>query len=482
MLNLAALAFTLRRESKIPIFVQLCDQIRERIVAGQIHQNSRLPPTRSLAIELGLSRSTLVTVYEQLSAEGYIEGRRGSGFFVCQLGESDYLQPRAVKAQSDKNLKTTSIQHLIRHAGLPDKRLFPYRAWARCLSRTARLTPEALVNSKSPLGDEALRSSIASYLSDWRGLDILPQQILVSAGSIDALETCIRTIASAGDSIGLENPGYQPLRNIVENQGMSVDWLNTTDQGTQLPQSCSPRLVILTPSHQFPLGGTMSPNRRLEFQQWANQNNTWIIEDDYDSEFRYAGRPIPAMASMEGADRTIYIGTFSKVFSVSLRLGYLVMPPNLVPDFLETIARFGNKAALPCQRALSNFIDSGEFYRHIRRVRRIYAERRRQLIDQLQHKLSDYISIQDHQAGMQISVELAPDISDQHITRLAKQKGLALSPLSSYYGGGNPKQGLVLGFCGYTESEINSNVETLRQIFASSCNSSPQDRSENGDS
>jgi GntR family transcriptional regulator/MocR family aminotransferase len=470
MFNLAALAFTISKESKIPIFVQLCDQIRERIVAGQISQNSRLPPTRSLAIELGLSRSTLVTVYEQLSAEGYIEGRRGSGFFVCQLGESDYQQSRVTQAQSIKTPKTASIQRLISHAGFPDNRLFPYRAWARCLSRTARLTPEALVNSKSPLGDEALRNSIAGYLSDWRGLNIQPQQILISAGSIDALETCIRTIASAGDSIGLENPGYQPLRNIVENQGMSVDWLNTTDQGTELPQSQSPRLAVLTPSHQYPLGGTMSPNRRLEFQQWAGQNNAWIVEDDYDSEFRYAGRPIPAMASMEGADRTIYIGTFSKVFSVSMRLGYLVMPVNLIPAFLETLARFGNKAALPCQRALSNFIDSGEFYRHIRRVRRIYAERRRILIDQLQHKLSDYISFEDHQAGMQISVDLTAGVNDQQVTRLAKQKGLTVSPLSSHYGGGNAKQGLVLGFCGYTESEINTNVETLRQVIESSVN------------
>ena len=476
MFNLAALAFTISKDSKIPIFVQLCDQIRERIVAGQIRQNSRLPPTRSFAIELGLSRSTVVTVYEQLSAEGYIEGRRGSGFFVCQLGETDYQQPHTIKTPPDKNLKTASIQRLISHAGFPDNRLFPYRAWARCLARTARLTPEALVNSKSPIGDEALRISIANYLSDWRGLNILPQQILVTAGSIDALETCIRTIAFAGDSIGLENPGYQPLRNIVENQGMSVDWLNATDQGTELPQSHSPRLVILTPSHQYPLGGTMSPNRRLEYQQWANRNNAWIIEDDYDSEFRYAGRPIPAMASMEGADRTIYIGTFSKVFSVSLRLGYLVMPLNLIPDFVETLARFGNKAALPCQRALSNFIDSGEFYRHIRRVRRIYAERRRLLIEQLQHKLSDYVSFQDHQAGMQISVELAPAISDQQITQLAKQKGLAISPLSSHYGGGNSKQGLVLGFCGYTESEINNNVETLRQVFESSRKTSLQDQ------
>jgi GntR family transcriptional regulator/MocR family aminotransferase len=474
MFNLTALAFTISKESKIPVFVQLCDQIREKIVAGQIHQNSRLPPTRSFAIELGLSRSTVVTVYDQLSAEGYIEGRRGSGFFVCQLGESDYQQSRVVKTRPDISLKTASIERLISHAGFPDNRLFPYRAWAQCLSRTARMTPEALVNSKSPLGDEALRTSIASYLSDWRGLNIQPQQILVTAGSIDALETCIRTIASAGDSIGLENPGYQPLRNIVENQGMSVDWLNATDQGTQLPQPGSPKMVILTPSHQYPLGGTMSPSRRLEYQQWANENNAWIIEDDYDSEFRYAGRPIPAMASMEGADRTIYIGTFSKVFSVSLRLGYLVMPPNLIPDFLETLARFGNKAALPCQRALSNFIDSGEFYRHIRRVRRIYAERRRILIDQLQLKLSDYVSFQDHQAGMQISVELAAGINDQEITRLAKTKGLAMSPLSSHYGGGNSKQGLVLGFCGYTESELNANVEILKQVIESSCNTGLQ--------
>jgi GntR family transcriptional regulator/MocR family aminotransferase len=269
--------------------------------------------------------------------------------------------------------------------------------------------------------------------------------------------------------VGLENPGYQPLRNIVDNQGMRIDWLAVGEDGAEIPQQSkpglAPKMVVLTPSQQFPLGGAMPVNRRLEFQQWASVADAWLIEDDYDSEFRYSGRPIPALASMDSSGRTIYIGTFSKVFSVSLRLGYLIMPQALIASVANTLSKFGVKAALPCQRALANFIDSGDFYRHIRRVRRIYAERRKILLDQLQQKLSPYISLQDHQAGMQVTVKLVPGLNDQEIAAQARAKGIIVSPLSSHYGDGDSQSGLLLGFCPYTEAEIIANITSLSEII-----------------
>lgn len=471
MLNLASIAFKLKRDSRDPLFVQLCDQIRDRISTGLLAKNSLLPPSRGLATDLGISRSTVVTAYEQLVAEGYIEGRSGSGFYVRELAEIDNPKIDSIASVSTNSEVDQPTPVPPSHPGFPDNRLFPYRQWARSLARSARLTPAALIVSESPFGDRSLRESIARYLFDWRGLEILPEQVMITAGSIDALETCIRTLATPGDVVGLENPGYQPLRNIVDNQGMRIEWLAVGEDGAEIPRRATPgsapKMVVLTPSQQFPLGGAMPVNRRLEFQQWASAADAWLIEDDYDSEFRYSGRPIPALASMDSSGRTIYIGTFSKVFSVSLRLGYLIMPQALISGFAHTLSKFGVKAALPCQRALANFIDNGDFYRHIRRVRRIYADRRRILLDQLQHRVSPYISLQDHQAGMQVTVKLAAGLDDREIAAQARAKGIIMSPLSSHYGTGEPQSGLLLGFCPYTEAEIIANITSLVEIIES---------------
>jgi GntR family transcriptional regulator/MocR family aminotransferase len=407
----------------------------------------------------------VVTAYEQLVAEGYIEGRRGSGYFVRKLTGSEPAgaspHPPLIESTRDAPVAASPLMH----PGYPDARLFPYRPWARCLARSARIAPQAMIVSESPFGDPHLRQSIANYLADWRGLDVQPQQVMVTAGSVDALETCIRTLTSRGDLVGLENPGYRPLRNLVKNQGVSVEWLGVGDNGAEIPGDPATRLAVVTPSHQFPLGGAMPANRRREYQQWANTNAAWIIEDDYDSEFRYAGRPIPALASLDDYERTIYVGTFSKVFSVSLRLAYLIMPPALIGEFRRTLARFGVKAALPCQRALADFIDTGDLYRHIRRVRRTYADRRKLLLGLLQHKLSRHVSFQDHQAGMQVCALLAPGLDDTEIAELALARGVQVSPLSPYYGGGKAQQGLLLGFCSFDETEIRAKVDVLSDII-----------------
>lgn len=467
MIDLAAIAFSLRRDAGEPLFVQLCEQIRRRIVDATPGTDSRLPPSRALAAELGLSRSTVVAAYEQLAAEGYIEGRRGSGYYVRDLAGSDPAPANIVALRRDKPRPTTEGAAFA-HPGYPDPRLFPYRRWARSLARSARLTPEALIVSQSRFGDPELRASIARYLADWRGLEVRPEQVLVTAGSVDALETCIRTLCSPGQTIGLENPGYQPLRNIADNQGLGIRWLPLDGDGACLPNAAGPApdMVVLTPSHQFPLGGAMPVARRLEYLQWARDHGAWIVEDDYDSEFRYAGRPIPALTSLDAAGRSMYIGTFSKVFSVSLRLGYLIMPQELVSPFKHTLSRFGVKAALPCQRALAGFIDGGDFYRHIRRVRRIYADRRRVLVDGIERRLARWVKFEDHQAGMQITVELAPGFDDREIAALAQARGAPVTPLSIYYAGGGAHQGLLLGFCPHTPAEIETQIGILAEILA----------------
>lgn len=469
MINLSSIAFVLDRQIAKPLFVQLVDEIRQRLSSGDIKQGAKLPPSRVLATELGLSRSTVIATYDQLVAEGYIEGRKGSGFYTSQIGETEIVKTPPTLSPSQPTDIDNSHNAPQSHPGYPGSRLFPFRAWAKCLARTARMTPEAMTQNTSPFGDPLLRASIAQYLADWRGLSISPEQVLITAGSVDALETCIRTLLKKGDTIGLEDPGYLPISNILINQGMKIKSLPVTKQGTDVSTLNHPKdqtkMVVLTPSHQFPLGGAMPPNRRLEFQQWASENNSWIIEDDYDSEFRYEGRPIPAMSSNDNTGKIIYVGTFSKVFSSGFRLGYLIMPPTLISRFANTLSMFGIKAAMPSQRALSNFIDSGELYRHIRRVRRIYGERRRVLIEQVQTQLAPYVEFEDTHAGMQLALKLIVDIDDKMIALAAKEKGIVILSLSSHYKTTPAINGLLLGFCSYTEQEIRANISGLRKVI-----------------
>ncbi|MDH5355752.1 MAG: PLP-dependent aminotransferase family protein [Gammaproteobacteria bacterium] len=468
MIDLSSLVYELDRQSTSPLFVQLSNAIRHRIVSGEIMPRLRLPPSRSLATDLDLSRSTITNAYEQLVAEGYIEGRRGSGFYSCPIGEIEF-NPEP-EGSHDPQLSGPPAESRKRlHPGSPDMRLFPYRQWAQCVSRVARLAPKALISTDDSFGNIQLRQSIARYLKDWRGLEASAEQILITAGSIDALEICVRTLADSGDYVGLENPGYQPLRNIVLNLGLRPFWLAAGEHGPEVPQiklaEAVPKLTILTPSHQFPLGGAMSPLKRREFLQWAEQTDSWIIEDDYDSEFRYAGSPIQALAGFDTTDRTIYVGTFSKIFSEGLRLGFLVAPVSLLTEFSNTLSRFGVKAASASQAALSSFLDSGEFYRHLRRCRRIYAERRKFLISLLQQRLDDVISFEDHAAGMQLLARLPPGYDDQIIVKAASKQGVFVSALSSHYSKGDKQHGLLLGFCGFTEEEIESNISVIERII-----------------
>ena len=453
----------LQRHAREPLFVQLCDLVRQRISRQLIESGTRLPASRNLASRLDISRGTVVTAYEQLAAEGYIEGRRGSGFYVRDISRGvsvEASRPREIRAITDSSDSRTPIAH----PGYPDKRLFPAQQWARCLARSARVDPESMAINSSRLGDPGLRKAIAAYLADWRGMSVDPGQILITAGSVDALETCLRTLCRAGQTVALENPCYPPLRHIAENLGARIDWLPVGADGAQTPNAhMRPRLVVLTPSHQFPLGGAMPVQRRHEYLQWARENDSWIIEDDYDSEFRYAGRPIPALASLDTGERTIYVGTFSKVFSVGLRLGYLIMPGSLIDEFERTLTRFGVKAALPCQPALADFIESGEFYRHIRRVRRSYQERRRLLIELLQRQLAAWIEFDDHQAGMLITVKFRQPLDDREVAKRCREDGVIFPALSDYYSRAPVQRGLLLGFCPFDEPEIRNNIDILEK-------------------
>ncbi|MDP2493035.1 PLP-dependent aminotransferase family protein [Shimia thalassica] len=458
------LAFSIDRGAKTPVFEQICQAIRDKAHAGDLTAGTRLPPTRGFAVDLGVSRSTVVTAYEQLVAEGYLSSVQGAGYTICALGDVELPRPQNPKSPSQDATLAPKPRPFA--ASLPDMRLFPHRQWARSVARVCRTNPQSMLINTSPFGNPDLRRAISDHVAEWRGIKAEADQIIVTAGAVDALEICMRTLASAGALVGLEDPGYSPLRSFVASQGLSPTFLNVTGDGAELPApDTPPELVVLTPSHQYPLGGAMSPNRRLEFLNWADRTNAWIIEDDYDSEFRYAGRPIPAMAGFDHLRRTIYVGSFSKVFSNALRIGYLIVPKGLTEQFAATLHGFGVKASLMPQQALADFIFAGEFYRHIRRVRRIYGDRRKYLLERLARDFGEWGYCADHQAGMQVVLHLHEGIKDVDIAKEMDRAGLHAQALSRLCQNASHHNGLILGYCAFSEEETGPALDALLTCF-----------------
>lgn len=460
------IAFAINRSVKTPVFEQICDNIRQRIAGGDLRHGARLPATRALATELGVSRSTVVTAYEQLVAEGYLNSLQGSGYTIRAMEGVEFTAPKpALPRDTQSEMPAARLPFA---PGYPDMRLFPYRQWAKSVARVCRTNPQAMLVGGAPFGNLDLRQAIAGHVAEWRGITADPAQIIVTAGSADALEICTRTLAQQGDGIGLENPCYPPLRRFADARGLCTHFLPLDQDGAQLPRPDQDvQLTVLTPSHQFPLGGAMSPDRRQAFVTWAERTGGWIIEDDYDSEFRYAGRPIPAMAGFDGLNRTIYVGSFSKIFSNTLRLGYLIVPEALITRFRTALDRFGLRASYMPQQALAEFIRDGEFYRHLRRVRRTYAERRKHLLDRLSREFAEVGRLVDHQAGMQIAFHLRDGLYDTALAARAQDIGLNVETLSQYCAAGAEYNGFLLGYCGFSIEEIDDALGRMAQLFDS---------------
>ena len=470
MANKAISAFVIEHKSGEPVGRQIYRALRQGIIEGRWSPDERLPASRTLAVELGVSRATVVGVYDQLVAEGFAQGRRGSGLFVSNVGQVEFAGAPPSAAIPEATGDGRAQHPKAFQPGRPDMRIFPYRQWGRCIARLARGQPEMLIGSGSSFGDESLRTEISNHLSEWRGLTASPRQIIITAGAGDALEICLRTLARRGDAIGLEDPGYQPIQAFVESLGMRPVPMKVGSKGAQLPKTSRgagtpPKLITLTPSHQFPLGGAMPASRRIDFLNWAEANDSWIIEDDYDSEFRYGGRPIPALTSFDNGDRSLYVGSFSKIFADGLRLGFLVSPPGLTERFDETLRQFGSKASHFPQRALASFIETGEFHRHLRRMRRIYGERRRVLVDLIHEHLGDLVTFEDHQAGMQMALRLPGRIRDTAISRAAAREGIICPALSAYCTGRPTHNGLLMGFAAFAPEEMGQPIKTLAKLI-----------------
>ena len=475
-----------------PLYQQIYDGYRVAILEGTLRPGQRVTSTRALALALGISRLPVLTAFEQLLHEGYIEGRAGSGTYVASsiLDQVDgagssrrpeaparplLRKPRPSRTGRDVAGRDVELPHQPTDSGafrvsLPALDHFPNKTWARLVSRHARRMPVELLAYGDPAGHLPLRHAIADYLRTARAVACDASQILIVSGSQMALQLCARVLLKPGDAFCFEDPGYPGARNALGATGAVVRTVPVDDEGLVVRSmgagKQAARLAYVTPSHQYPLGVSMNVTRRLELLEWARRHQSWIIEDDYDSEYRFASRPLGALQGMDQASRVIYIGTFSKVLFPALRIGYVVAPAALVDDFVEQRRALDLFPATLYQLALTDFLRQGHFARHIRRMRAIYLKRRDALVEEIRRRLGDTLTIVNADAGMHLTAWLPAHIDDREVVRGAARRGISAIALSTCYAGKAAKPGLVLGFGGTPEEAVGWAVECLAEAIA----------------
>ena len=472
--------------SPVPLFQQLDVQIRQAVLSGRLSSGLRLPSSRVLAIELGVSRTTVVTAFEQLIAEGFLEGRVGAGTFVgTDLTEQIGALPQpdrfgAGRAKPEIILsrrgalvaKSFNNPPQVPTAFVPNQPAydqFPFDIWARLTARRCRRPAVEMLNYGSPMGYPPLRRAIADYLRDARGIKCDEGQVIVVAGAQMALTLTAWLLLDPGDAVLMEDPCFITMRDMLIGLGARIITIPVDNNGMKvsagIASTPNARLALVAPSHQYPLGVTLSLPRRLELLAWATRNKSWIVEDDYDSEFRYSGAPLAPLQTIDRNGRVIYVGTFSKVLFPSLRIGYLVVPPELVNAYSSAVHLLARGVPTLFQAVLADFIDDGYFSIHLRRMRVVYAERQEALVDAIRSQLDGLLHVTPARAGMNVIGWLPAGSDDTTARRKIAELGVLSFPISSYFVDQRPRPGLFLGFCCSPVEKIRPAVQEMARAL-----------------
>lgn len=488
-----------------PLYRQIYEAIRAAILSGEFASGIRLPSSRNLAQNLGVSRITVTNAYEQLFAEGYLEGVTGAGTFVAAELPDDLL--RTVESKSKKQNKNPAViknekvllqlspfgeklatgsiesvraQQVVKFQpfqnGLTAIDKFPFEIWSRIAARINRNPPRDILGYGDPQGFKPLREAIAAHLKSARGVVCTPDQIVITSGAQQALDLTARIFLGAGDAVLMEDPRYLEAGNAFAAMGAKVIPVAVDAEGfdaVKIPAALKKskskehvKLVYVTPSHQYPLGVTMTLARRLALIEWARANNAWIIEDDYNSEFRYAGRPLASLQGLDANGRVIYIGTFSKTIFPSLRIGCAVVPSELVEIFVAARALSDVHSSLIDQAILTEFIREGHFARHIRWMRQLYEERQKILLAECEKHLNNLLEVEKADAGMHLVGWLPEGVNDQKIAKRALTQNLKISPLTSYFTNKPKRGGFILGYTAFDEKQTKAAVKKLKEILS----------------
>ncbi len=470
------------RLDTLPLHRQICEGFRAAILRGNLQPGQQVPSSRHLAEDLEVSRYPVLDAYAQLLSEGYFESRAGSGTFVSaslrgQLPNG--RRPRSTTGGSRclsrrssllPRFETVPWRHGWEPFGVHQPALdqFPFRAWSKLLAEHGRRPRLRAIHHNDPMGLDRLRDAICSYLRTARAVECDPSQIMIVSGSQQAMEITARVLLDPGDPVWIEEPGYQLAQSVLLGAGCRVVPVPVDDEGINVSAGLNllpkARAAFVTPSHQYPLGVTMSASRRLRLLDWARDNGAWVVEDDYDGAYRY---DTPSVSSLQGIDsdaRVIYIGTFSRVIFPSVRVSYIVIPPDLIERFMAVRFSLGIFPSYLFQEVLTDFIRAGRFARHIRRMRALYKERRTALVESLQNTCRDMLEIHGAGAGMHLTVTLPSGLNDAEIASQAAKYGLCLWPLSPCYMN-KPRHGFVLGFAATPADQMAGAVHQLWRLL-----------------
>lgn len=468
----------LHEDSAVPLYWQLYQQLREAILKGNLESGAQLPSSRRLAQQYRIARITVAQAYDQLKLEGYVYSQVGAGTFVAdgleaEIGEMVF-QP-TLSAWGQRVMATSEVEPLSGMRpqidfgfGRSYPHIFPYAIWRRLLARYLSTDDVMLSRYGSVAGFNPLRKALADYLSRLRGVRCVPNQVVVVSGAQQALDILSRLLLTDNDEVLVETPGYAAAYELFRLHGARLLGLPVDEHGfpvEKIPATSRARLVFVTPSNQFPSGGTMLLPRRTALLQWARKQDALIIEDDYDGELRYDGRPLTALQGLDGDGRVVYLGTFSKVLFPALRLSYIVLPPNLVDPFVRAKGLVDRGAPTLTQAAVADFLTEGHFERHLRHLRKAYGQRRQVLIRALNYFFPNQLCFSDVAAGLHVMLYLKPDWDESEVVSKAAQAGVGLYPGAPYHLEKTPPPSILLGFSGLTEAEIEEGIARLSSVL-----------------
>ncbi|WP_420813211.1 PLP-dependent aminotransferase family protein [Pararobbsia silviterrae] len=491
----------LDRNADQPLYRQLHGLLQQAILTHALAAGARMPSSRLLARELGLGRNTVIQVYEQLTLEGYVTCSTGRGTFVVDTSPDEMVGGTAhvlrdASATKDERavprpLQTRTLPLSNRgHAlvegagvskrqwgafmpGVPDVSRFPVRVWTR-LHNTHWRRPRLDLMTYAPGGGlPALRQSLADYLRTSRSVRCAPEQIILTTGIHQSIDLAVRLLSDPGDTIWTEDPCYWGIRSVLQISGLRVRPIAVDAEG-MAPSSDDlkhpPKLVLVTPSHQYPLGCVMSLARRRTLLEFAQRHGTWIIEDDYDSEFRYSSRPLASLQGLDETGQVIYVGSFGKTLFPGLRVGYIVVPESMADNFAVASAELYREGQLIQQAVLAEFIAAGHFTSHVRKMRALYASRRKVLLDAMHAEYGNQFAVAGGDAGLHLVMQLPDDVDDTRVAARALERGIVARPLSSYYSNrASARSGLLLGYACVPDEEIGPCFQTLANAIDSVC-------------
>jgi GntR family transcriptional regulator/MocR family aminotransferase len=469
----------------IPLFEQIYRQVRDDILAGRLKSGAKLPSSREWATRLGVSRTTIITALDQLRAEGYIESQRASAVRISRQLPEDSRRRAPVPLN---NPSSSAIRPPARPRALawPDPRnygapqpfqiavpaldAFPCKQWARLSAAAWRKMPLELLNYPKAGGYPPLRRAIAEYLGAERGVRCDPEQVIVTAGSQQALQLAAQVLLTPRDRVWMENPGYYAARIAFQRTGARVHAVDVDSDGIDVEAGvlAAPRarLAYVTPSHQCPLGSRLTLERRLALLAWAAPAGAWIIEDDYDSEYRYTGRPLASLHALDEGRRVLYVGSFSLMLYPSLRIGFIVVPPVLVDTFLSARALADWNSSTIDQAVLAQFIDRGLLVRHLRRMRVLYAQRQHTLLMEAARMLGPWVELEKQPSGLHV-VGWLTRVSEKTMMQAARMAGVELRPMSMYCVDSPKREAVLFGFASFNAEVTHDAVFRLRQSLRS---------------